>query len=377
MSRRTLLGSLVLCPVLAAGIASAQVAESEPAAASKIKQRSGAEGAVLTGVVEADETKRVLVSARMKGRIDKLYANANGQTVQKGDALARLYSPDLAVTARELLDAQRSGNREIQDTARERLQLFGMDNSQIDEVLKTGKPADHLTLRSPIGGHVIRKFQVEGGYVKESTKLFELADLSTAWIEAEVTDEAAPLVLKEGQSVSATVKAFPNRTFTGTLIGSFQDEKSRILKARFAIENARHELRPGMRAIVLLKAPGVSSDKEADKLKQLRQERLATLRELVEQTQREYQAGKASFDQLHQATQALLHAELELCSSDKERIVVLEKILAQAKQHEETAVQRYKSGNVTASDALRAKAARLEAEVALERTKSRLAAGPK
>jgi hypothetical protein len=112
--------------------------------------------------------------------------------------------------------------------------------------------------------------------------------------------------------------------------------------------------------------------KKADaKLKELLQERLATLRKLVKQTQADYLAGKVSFDRLHQATRALLDAELEQCESDKERIPVLEKIVALAKDSEKSAVQRYETGNATQSDALMATASRLEAEIALERAKSK------
>jgi outer membrane protein TolC len=113
------------------------------------------------------------------------------------------------------------------------------------------------------------------------------------------------------------------------------------------------------------------------KLQQLLKERLATLRKLVDQTSRDYQAGRVSFDQVHQAMEAMLRAELELCESDKERIAVLKKIVAQAKEHEQNAIQRYKAGNAPASDALMATADRLEAEIALERAKTEKPAQPK
>jgi outer membrane protein TolC len=107
------------------------------------------------------------------------------------------------------------------------------------------------------------------------------------------------------------------------------------------------------------------------KVKELMKERLATLRELVRLTTAEYNAGRASFDRLHQAIRAVLDAELEQCQSDKERIAVLGKTLALAKESENNALQRYKSGAATHSDVLMATAARLETEIALERAKSK------
>jgi hypothetical protein len=70
----------------------------------------------------------------------------------------------------------------------------------------------------------------------------------------------------------------------------------------------------------------------------------------------------------------VLHAELALCASDKERISALEKIVAQAKANEQDAVERYKSGAAPSSDALMATAGCLEAEIALERAKSKVGA---
>jgi outer membrane protein TolC len=67
----------------------------------------------------------------------------------------------------------------------------------------------------------------------------------------------------------------------------------------------------------------------------------------------------------------LLNAQLEQCESDKERIKVLEEMVALAKESEKNAVQRYQTGAAPQSDALMATAARLDAEIALERAKSK------
>src|SRR5262249_17235610 len=124
------------------------------------------------GSVEFDERKLARIAARVSGRsrIDKLYVNVTGQTVREGEPLADLYSPDLVVTVQNLLDAQRSGNRDLQRSARDRLRLWGINDDQINEILKSGKPITQVTIRSPISGHVIKKYQVEGEYVDEGAR---------------------------------------------------------------------------------------------------------------------------------------------------------------------------------------------------------------
>jgi Cu(I)/Ag(I) efflux system membrane fusion protein len=69
------------------------------------------------GTVEFDERGLKNVSARFKGRIEKLFVNQTGQAVQKGDPLAELYSPDLVTTVQNLLDARQSGSPDLEKVA--------------------------------------------------------------------------------------------------------------------------------------------------------------------------------------------------------------------------------------------------------------------
>ena len=101
------------------------------------------------------------------GRIDKLFVNETGQMVDEGDELASLYSPDLIVTVENLLDAKRTKNERNLESSRRRLELLGIDDDQIDEILASGKANTHLIIRSPITGHVIKKYVREGQYVEE------------------------------------------------------------------------------------------------------------------------------------------------------------------------------------------------------------------
>lgn len=215
------------------------------------------------GFVEFDERKQARITARAAGksRIDKLYVNVTGQTVREGEPLALLYSPELITTVQNLLDARRSGNPDLQRMTRERLRLWGIDDDQITDILRTGKPITHLTIRSPISGHVIKKYQVEGEYVEEGARLYDVADLSTVWVEAQVYEDELAYI-KEGLPVRATTKAFPNRVFQGKVafVHPHLDAATRTLKVRFNMDNPHHDLRPGMYATVTLQVPATQLD---------------------------------------------------------------------------------------------------------------------
>jgi multidrug efflux pump subunit AcrA (membrane-fusion protein) len=212
------------------------------------------------GFVEYDERKLARITARPTGksRIDKLHVNVTGQKVEKGEPLAELYSPDLVITVQNLLDAQHGGNQNLLRMARDRLELWGIDDDQIKEILRTGRTVTRMTVRSPISGHVIKKYQVEGEYVEEGARLYDVADLSTVWIEAQVYEDQIAF-LKEGLPVTATTKAFPNREFCGKVafIYPFLDTNTRTVRVRFDMHNPGNDLRRGMYASITLEVPAI------------------------------------------------------------------------------------------------------------------------
>jgi Cu(I)/Ag(I) efflux system membrane fusion protein len=160
------------------------------------------------------------------------------------------------VTLQNLFDARRGGQQDLERITRERLRLWGIDDDPIAEMLKTGRPVTHVTIRSPMSGHLIKKYQVEGDYVDEGARLFDLADLSTVWIEAQVYEDELAF-LREGLEITATTKAFPSRVFRGRIafVHPHLDASTRTLRVRFDMDNPRHELRPGMYANVKLEVP--------------------------------------------------------------------------------------------------------------------------
>jgi Cu(I)/Ag(I) efflux system membrane fusion protein len=211
------------------------------------------------GSVEFDEETEAHIAARQKARIVKLHVNYTGQHVKEGEKLAVLdvrYSPELMATLDDLRRAQRAGDKEAEGWARKRLRLWDVGDEQAAELLRGGKDSPQMTVRSPIEGHVIKKYQREGGSVDDGTPLYDVADLSTVWVLAQVY-EADQGLLHEDMPVRATTLSLPGETFTGTLdfVHPHLDEASRTLAVRFHIPNKGHRLRPGMYATVQIDVP--------------------------------------------------------------------------------------------------------------------------
>jgi Cu(I)/Ag(I) efflux system membrane fusion protein len=175
-------------------------------------------------------------------------------------------SPDLVVTVKNLLDAQRNASPDLLNSARTRLERWGIDKEQLDEILARGTADTDLKIRSPISGHVITKYVREGQYVEEGMALYDLADLSTVWIQAQIYEDDLALLpvnhegeVDEGDAageidVTAVTRAFPDEKFRGrlTFIYPHVDQETRTVTVRFELPNPDHKLRPGSTATVNL-----------------------------------------------------------------------------------------------------------------------------
>jgi Cu(I)/Ag(I) efflux system membrane fusion protein len=208
------------------------------------------------GYVAVDETKLSRIVVRAAGYVEKLYINESFAEVREGEPLAEIYSPELYTAAQELLIAQHEQPKKYAEAARTRLELLGVAPQEIEQILKTGDANTRLVIRSSHSGHVFEKQVVEGDRVEPGQVLFELADLSTVWIEGELyEDEAA--ALHEDQEVEATADAYPGRVFKGriALVHPHVETATRTLRVRCELANPNHELRPGMFATLKFSTP--------------------------------------------------------------------------------------------------------------------------
>lgn len=209
------------------------------------------------GTITYDESRLSRIVSRVEGYVEKLYVNETYTFVHKGDPLAEIYSPELYSTARELLLANRGGVMgDLAAAARTRLLLWGVNQQEIDGIVASGQPSLRLVIRSPQGGYVVEKKIVVGSSVEAKMTLFEVADLSSVWIEADVYEKDIPF-LKVGQEVEAAVEARPNRAFRGQLALVYPrlDAATRTNRIRMKLDNPQHELRPGMFAAVRINTP--------------------------------------------------------------------------------------------------------------------------
>lgn len=233
----------------------------------------------MVGKVVVDETRLGYITAWIPGRLDRLYADYTGMTVQKGEHLAEYYSPQLYSTQEELIQAIRStkdlahsdiaglrnsAQASVEDV-RERLRLWGMTPQQIADIEKRGKPSDHMTFHAPIGGVIIHKDAVEGMYVKTGTRIYTIADLSKIWVKLDAY-ESDLVWVRYGQNISFTTDAYPGETFHGQIafIDPVINPKTRTVKVRVNVDNADGRLKPNMLVRAIAQSMVAGSGKVMD-----------------------------------------------------------------------------------------------------------------
>ncbi len=213
----------------------------------------------MVGKVDYDETRLGYITAWISGRLDRLYVDYTGVAVKKGDHLVYIYSPELYSTQDELIQVlKRVREREGQDSifpdvadlvepVRERLRLWGMTKEQIQEIEKSKKPSDHLTIYSSMSGIVIRKNRQEGDYVNVGDRIYKIADLSQVWIMLDAY-ESDLVWLRYGQEITFTTEAYPGEEFIGRIafIEPVLNEKTRTVKVRVNVPNLSGKLKPEM-----------------------------------------------------------------------------------------------------------------------------------
>lgn len=227
------------------------------------------------GYVAYNEEKLYTISPKISGWIEKLYVAATGDEVRPNEPLLEIYSPELVTTQQEYLLALKTERmladasdasihrsaRSLLESTRKRLLYWDIPRDEIARLERTGKVRKTLTLRSPARGAVIHKNAVEGAFVKAGQNLYQIADLSTVWVQGSIYDYELPWV-HVGQKAEVELDYVPGRTFTGkvTYIYPYLDPKARDVKVRVELPNPDLELRPGMYATVRLKTepvPGV------------------------------------------------------------------------------------------------------------------------
>lgn len=235
----------------------------EPAA-----ERSLQRALQAVGTIQANERLLYKVTPRFEGYIEKLHVNTTGQAVKRGEPLMEVYSPELVAAQEEYLIAlraveeSRASGPEVQAVMQRmaegvlrRLRNWGIAESELETLRNEGKVRQLLTYRSPASGIVLQKPSVQGMRFTPGEALYEITDLSSVWLLADVFERDLGMV-KLGQRAKLRILAYPNREFAGkvTFVSPTLEADTRTARVRIELPNPGGLLKPAMYGTVELAA---------------------------------------------------------------------------------------------------------------------------
>ncbi len=239
------------------------------------------------GTIDFNQEMSVAVFPPTQGKILSLFARAGDDVVQ-GTPLYTLDSPDLVQAGQSLIAsagvltlttrvlerakqlygaqglAQKDLDQAVSDqqaaegthkAARDAVRILGKTDADMDRIIADRRIDPVLVVRSPITGRVTARNAAPGVLAQPGTAPapYIVADVSTVWMLANVAETDFPL-LRLGEAVAVSVKAYPGRTFRGMIvnIGATVDPTTHRVSVRSEIADPTHELRPGMFAVFVI-----------------------------------------------------------------------------------------------------------------------------
>ncbi|MHB1122227.1 MAG: efflux RND transporter periplasmic adaptor subunit [Ramlibacter sp.] len=212
------------------------------------------------GRVEPDERRIHVISPKYEGYVERLHVNVTGQPVAKGQPLFEVYSPELVSAQREYAIAAQgvqamafaaseaqSGMKQLADSSLARLRNWDLSPEQVAALVKTGEARRTVTFRSPVSGIVTEKKAVQGMRFMPGEMLYQVTDLSSVWVIADVFEQDIGLV-RNGSQATVRINAYPDKVFRGriTYVYPTMNADTRTVPVRVELANPGHLLKPAM-----------------------------------------------------------------------------------------------------------------------------------
>src|SRR5690554_4013883 len=203
----------------------------------------------LPGKVVVDERKIVQIPAHFNLRVEQLFVNFTGEYINEGDAVARVYSPELYTAKKELLEAfeAKDSNPMLYEAARKKLMNWKIPSTQIDDILAKGAPDPSIEIYAHQSGYVLNRYVSAGDHLTSGQLMYEISELSSIWVQFDAYESDISSISK-GDEITFTVASLPGRTFKSKIdfIDPLLDNSTRTVKIRTNIQNKNLALKPGM-----------------------------------------------------------------------------------------------------------------------------------
>jgi Cu(I)/Ag(I) efflux system membrane fusion protein len=234
------------------------------------------------GRIEYDTRSLNVISARVSGRVEKLYVKYRFQEVHAGERIMDIYSPELLTGQQNLLFILKNDpdNNGLIHAAKQRLLLLGMTDGQLQQVIATGKALFTVSVYSGYMGHIHEAGSMnassqpmnmpgmteelslkEGMYVEKGQPVFQMYNMSKGWVALNLFAGDNTFVTV-GTPVRIIPETEPDKKFISKIsfIEPFFRTNSKTVTARVYFNNAALELPVGSQVKAVLSVHTKATD---------------------------------------------------------------------------------------------------------------------
>ncbi|WOT05433.1 efflux RND transporter periplasmic adaptor subunit [Shewanella youngdeokensis] len=204
------------------------------------------------GTVQYNENAIAHAHTRVNGWIETLMVHTIGQRVKQGQLLYELYSPELInaqddyMQAVDYLKQDNKRGASLLRKARLRLELLGVSTATIKQLERTGETIYRVPYYAEQDGFISQLSVRHGMYVQPGDTLFEIVDLSSVWVIADVFEnEQSWLEPGRPVEVASAAQGLFDLASTVDYIYPELDPVSRAMRVRIKLENTERKLKPG------------------------------------------------------------------------------------------------------------------------------------
>jgi membrane fusion protein, copper/silver efflux system len=226
------------------------------------------------GIVTYDTRKIYTISARVSGRLEKIYLKYEFQPVRKGQKIAEIYSPELVTAQREFLYLVENdpGNDDLIESAKRKLMLLGYSARQVQDLIdgktagntfvmysqydgyvitgevppKTMAPSStikgdmssstNLTPSGRVGSDVASTFPIrDGNYVTVGQTLVKIVDTNAIRVDLDLAQEHVGMI-RQGDKIEVDFGNGIKRVASIDFVQPFFNEDQNFLKVRLYID---------------------------------------------------------------------------------------------------------------------------------------------
>lgn len=224
------------------------------------------------GTISYDPRSFQQVSSLYAGRIEKLYAKYAFQTINKGDKLFEVYSPEMVTVQQNLifLLASKPVDEQLVNATKQKLLLLGMDSGQLNELVQSRQVKKVFTVYSPSSGYLtgistmppkqstqgmgtaepkvserVTEFK-EGAYIEKGQTIFTIVSNKQVWAVLKIYERDFQSIEKN-LKVEVATESPEQTTYNGRIdyVEPFNESNNKMFSIRVYLNNEKNQLKIG------------------------------------------------------------------------------------------------------------------------------------